>query len=81
MDSQQIRETLDSRRRERKLTQAKLGQLSEIAREDISRFFGGKDIPLRRFLRLCAALGLEVELRPASGRPTADDLSSIYKDE
>lgn len=81
MSTPQIRETINRQRLERRLTQQELGMHAQMTREEINRFLRGKDISLRRLMRICGALGLEIELRPATRRPTADELSDIYKDE
>lgn len=82
MDGNKIRETLAERRRERGLTQAELGRLAQVSREMVVRFENGNhDIGLRRLLRLCAVLELELIVRPGSGRPVAEDLGELFKDE
>ena len=82
MDAEQIRQTLAARRRERRLTQAQLGVLAQVSREMILRFEkGDHDIGLRRLLRLCAALDLELIVRPGRGRPTLEELDELFKDD
>ena len=42
---------------------------------------GSHDIGLRRLLRLCDALDLELTLRPGKGRPVLEELGDLFKDE
>lgn len=82
MDAEQIRQTLATRRRERRLTQAQLGVLAQVSREMILRFEkGDHDIGLRRLLRLCSALDLELIVRPGQGRPILEELDELFKDD
>lgn len=82
MDADEIRQTLTARRRERRLTQAQLGVLAQVSREMILRFEkGDHQIGLRRLLRLCAALDLELIVRPGRGRPTLEELDELFKDD
>jgi len=82
MTIEEIRQALAARRKERGLTQAALGQLASVSREMVVRFENGDhDIGLRRLLRLCAVLGLDLSARPGRGRPVAEDLDQLFKDE
>ncbi|HAS50394.1 MAG TPA: transcriptional regulator [Gammaproteobacteria bacterium] len=82
MDTYDIRHLLAARRRERGLTQAQLGALAQVSREMILRFEkGDHDIGLRRLLRLCTALDLDLVVRPGHGRPTLDELDELFKDD
>jgi HTH-type transcriptional regulator/antitoxin HipB len=82
MEISAIRLSLISRRRERGLTQAEIAQLAGVSREMVVRFENGNhDIGLRRLLRLCDALDLELTLRPGKGRPVLEELADLFKDE
>lgn len=82
MEISVIRPLLINRRRERGLTQAELAQLAGVSREMVVRFENGShDIGLRRLLRLCDALDLELTLRPGKGRPVLEELGDLFKDE
>jgi HTH-type transcriptional regulator/antitoxin HipB len=79
MDTSEIRGILADRRRELGMTQAELGERAQVSREMVLRFEnGGNDIGLRRLLRLSAALGLEVLVRPGGGRPVMEDLGALF---
>ena len=82
MDTTDIRTEIIKRRKERRFTQAQLGQSAKVSREMISRFENDThDIGLRRLLRICAALDLEMTIRPGRGRPTIEELDDIFRDE
>jgi transcriptional regulator with XRE-family HTH domain len=82
MITPQIILVIRARRKELKRTQAWVAEAAGIARETYSRFEQGKhDISLRRLLRICSALGLELLARPGSGRPTLEDLDQIFADD
>jgi transcriptional regulator with XRE-family HTH domain len=82
MDITKIRSALTARRKERGLTQEQLGKAAKVSREMVSRFENdAHDIGLRRLLRLCDALDLELMVRPGRGRPTLDELDDLFKDE
>ena len=82
MDIYTIRQTLAARRRERGLTQARLAELAQVSREMVLRFEkGDHDIGLRRLLRLCAALDLDLSVRPGRGRPTLEELDELFRDD
>lgn len=72
-----------ARRKELQLTQAQVGKLAGIRREMIVRFENDSpnDLGLRRFLRLLLVLELDMQLRPGTSRPNADDLSELFPDE
>lgn len=81
MDTDQIRTTIMTRRRERGLTQQQLADSASVTREAVSRFENdAHDIGLRRLLRLCAALDLELFARPGHGRPVMEELDQLFKD-
>jgi transcriptional regulator with XRE-family HTH domain len=82
METDEIRQLLAARRRERGLTQAQLGALAQVSREMILRFEkGDHDIGLRRLLRLCSALDLELTVRPGRGWPVLEELDELFKDD
>jgi transcriptional regulator with XRE-family HTH domain len=82
MDIVTIRTTIINRRKERGLTQEQLGALAKVSREMVSRFENdAHDIGLRRLLRLCDALELELIARPGRGRPTLEEVEHLFKDE
>ena len=78
-----IKKLCIARRKELHLTQAQLGQLAGISREMIVRFENDSpnDLGLRRFLRLLLALGLDMQLRPGSSRPTTEELTALFPDD
>ena len=70
------------RREELHLSQATVAERAGISRETYSRFETGKqDIGLRRLMRICGALGMDLIARPGSGRPTVDDLDALFGDD
>lgn len=82
MDINQIRSTIAGRRKEKKLSQKQLSLSADMTREAVSRFeTDANDIGLRRLQRLCAALDLEICVRPGRGRPIMEDLDQIFSEE
>lgn len=82
MDTNQIRTSIIARRKELRLTQQQLAESASVTREAVSRFENdAHDIGLRRLLRLCAALKLELFVRPGHGRPVMEELDQLFKDE
>ena len=82
MITQQIRQSVAERRASLKMTQAELARRAQVSREMIVRFENGDhDIGLRRLLRICDALGLELLIRPGKGRPVVEELGEIFKDD
>lgn len=82
MDIAAIRTSLIDRRKERGLTQEALGTRAKVSREMVSRFENDThDIGLRRLLRLCDALELDLTVRPGHGRPTLEEVGELFKDE
>lgn len=82
MNTQQIRQSVAERRASLKMTQAELARRAQVSREMIVRFENGDhDIGLRRLLRICDALGLELQIRPGKGRPVVEELGEIFKDD
>ncbi len=81
MEIPQLLLTIRARRKELKRTQAWVAEASGLARETYSRFEQGKhDIGLRRLMRICGTLSLDLIARPGSGRPTLDDLEQLFGD-
>lgn len=82
MTLEELRQTIIARRKARGLTQEALGQAAALSREQVSRFENGTHDPgLRRVLRLCEALDLELLVRAGAGRPTLDDLDRLFSEE
>jgi transcriptional regulator with XRE-family HTH domain len=82
MNIAEIRTSIINRRKEHGLTQEQLGKAAKVSREMVSRFENdAHDIGLRRLLRLCEALDLELIVRPGRGRPTLEELNDLFKDE
>lgn len=82
MDIIEIRTAVAEQRKAKKLTQTQLGEAANLSREMISRFENdAHDIGLRRLLRMCEALGLELIVRPGRGRPTLEDLASLFHED
>jgi transcriptional regulator with XRE-family HTH domain len=82
MNVQEVRELIAARRVEIGITQAELARRAMLSREMIVRFENGDhDIGLRRLLRLCDALSLELSLRPGKGRPVLEELRELFKDD
>lgn len=79
MSAINLHQTIRDRRKEQGLSQADVADAARVARETYSRFEGGKhDIGLRRLMRICEALGLDLIARPGAGRPTVDDLDALF---
>ena len=82
MDKDAILQCIRDQRKMLRLSQADIGKTAGISREHYLRFErGDESISLRRFLRICGALGLEISVRPGSGRPTIEDLDQRYPKE
>jgi transcriptional regulator with XRE-family HTH domain len=82
MDIIEIRTAILDRRKERGLTQEQLGKTAKVSREMVSRFENdAHDVGLRRLLRICDALDLELLIRPGRGRPTLEELDELFRDE
>jgi HTH-type transcriptional regulator/antitoxin HipB len=64
------------RRKKMGMTQATLAKSNRMSRATISNLENGKlpELGLRKFLALCATLGLTIELKEANPRPTLRDL-------
>lgn len=81
MNTQQVRSLIIARRKERGLTQQQLAEAAHLTREAVSRFENdAHDIGLRRLLRLCAALDLELFARPGHGRPVLEELDEMFRE-
>jgi transcriptional regulator with XRE-family HTH domain len=82
MDSQEIREFITHHRLKLRLTQAEVGARAKVTRELVSRYENdSQDIGLQRLIRICNALGLELVVRPGSGRPAFEDIDELFKDD
>lgn len=82
MEITAIRLSFINRRRECRLTQANLALLAGVSREMVVRFENGShDIGLRRLLRLCDALDLDLTLRHGKSRPVLEELGDLLRDE
>ena len=64
------------RRKILKMTQATLATSNGMSRATLSNLENGKlpELGLRKFIAICATLGLELELKEESLRPTLRDL-------
>lgn len=82
MDTTTILASIRDRRKELKISQKRMGEIAAISREHYSRLEKGSEtISLRRLLRICGGLGLEIIVRPGSGRPTLEDLDDLFPKE
>lgn len=82
MTLEELRQSIVNRRKERGHTQEALGKIAHLSREQISRFENGAhDLGVRKLVRLCGALGLEILVRPGQGMPTVDDLDRLFNEE
>lgn len=76
MDMIEIGAALRSARQARGLTQGELARLADIGRTSLSQLENGTigEIGVRKILRVCAVLGLELQIMPERRLPTLDDL-------
>ena len=76
MNMIEIGATLRSARQARGLTQAELARLAGVGRTRLSQLENGSigEIGVRKILRVCAVLGLELQVMPEGRLPTLDDL-------
>jgi transcriptional regulator with XRE-family HTH domain len=77
LDLPAIGEQIAERRRALKLSQVKLAGKAGLSRATLDALENGRagEVGFSRITRLLAALGLELQVRPASSqRPTLDDL-------
>ena len=67
---------LNEARKRRHLTQAELAALTGLRQEALSRFERGRgnDFSLAKLLRLAQALGYDLQLTPATKRPTLHEV-------
>jgi transcriptional regulator with XRE-family HTH domain len=65
------------------LRQLELATEAGVSRATIDALENGRagDIGVSRLSRILAVLGLELEVRPAGGRPTLDDLLKANSDD
>lgn len=76
MDVIKIGSTVREMRQARGLTQQEVARLSGVGRTSLSQLENGRigDIGIRKLLRICAVLGLELQAVPERSLPTLDDL-------
>lgn len=72
----EIGAALRSARQARGLTQGELARLAGIGRTSLSQLENGTigEIGVRKILRVCAVLGLALQIMPEGRLPTLDDL-------
>lgn len=82
MDAEKLGKLLAKRRAELGLTQEALALRAKISRRTVIAIEAGEaDLGLRRLLRVCLALGLELGLSLAHERPTEENLRAIFEDD
>jgi len=76
MDMDEIGALVRHTRKQRKLSQAQLGQLLGMSRATISGIETGKvvEVGIRKMMALCASLGLELSVGPRRQYPTLQEL-------
>lgn len=76
MNMIEIGSRLRSARQARGLTQDELARLAGVGRTSLSQLENGTigEIGVRKILRVCAVLGLELQVTPEGRLPTLDDL-------
>lgn len=76
MDMGELGQAILARRKKMKMTQAALASSNGMSRATLSNLENGKlpELGLRKVMAICATLGLELELKEASSRPTLRDL-------
>jgi transcriptional regulator with XRE-family HTH domain len=76
MNINELGEAILVRRKILKMTQATLATSNGMSRATLSNLENGKlpELGLRKFIAICATLGLELELKEESLRPTLRDL-------
>lgn len=76
MDMADLGQAILARRKKLKMTQAFLASSNGMSRATISYLENGSlpEIGIRKIIALCETLGLELELKEASSRPTLRDL-------
>ncbi|MBA5640384.1 helix-turn-helix domain-containing protein [Duganella sp. LX20W] len=82
MDTVEIGKIVAAKRKELGLTQQSLADRADVSRRTLIELEHGRnDLCVRRLLRIVASIGLQIDVRPASGRPTEDQLHDIFRDE
>lgn len=83
MDLQDIGQRIRKARRGAKLSQAALARRLGMSRTTISGIEQGtvSDIGVRKLMRLCDALGLELGVQSQQKRPSLGDLQRELRDE
>ena len=83
MDFQDIGQRIRDTRRDSKLTQAALASQLGMSRATISGIERGTvpDIGVRKLMRVCDALGLELRAQSQQKRPSLGDLQRELRDE
>jgi transcriptional regulator with XRE-family HTH domain len=76
MDMIDLGQVVLARRKKLKMSQFALASANGMSRATISSLENGKlpELGIRKVLAICATLGLELELKEASLRPTLRDL-------
>lgn len=82
MDTEKLGKLLAARRNELGLTQEALALRAKISRRTLIALEAGvADLGLRRLLRVCQALGLELELSVVHARPLEENLRTLFEDD
>jgi HTH-type transcriptional regulator / antitoxin HipB len=82
MDTIDIGKAILRRRQQLKLTQQEVADRACVSRRTLIELEHGRnDLSVRRLLRILLSLGLQLDLRPASSRPTEDQLREIFVDD
>lgn len=76
MDMIDLGQVILAKRKKLKMSQFALASSNGMSRATISSLENGKlpELGIRKVMAICAALGLELELKEASLRPTLRDL-------
>lgn len=79
MDTVEIGKIISQKRQQLRLTQQELADRASISRRTLIELEHGRnDIGLRKLLRILLSLGLQLDVRAASNRPTEDQLQEIF---
>lgn len=82
MDTIEIGNSISTKRKELRLTQQELADRASVSRRTlIDVEHGRNDLSVRRLLRIIHSLGMQLDLRLASGRPTEDQLREIFAED
>jgi transcriptional regulator with XRE-family HTH domain len=82
MNTRDIIDTVEARRKELGMTQEALAQAAGVSRRTLTAFLSGKaQIGIRRLLRLATALQLSLSLTPRCERPTEAELAGIFRED